>query len=113
MQPIRLEASSGNVQTGILGIVEVDEVTPVHRRGSAIHDYNPMHTFMFDSNGRPLFANKAAMKGCLSDAEGSGAIADACRLLSNIVCICEHGLSLSLLAIAHLAMTSYLPILLL
>lgn len=72
VQPIHLEISPGNVQSGTLGAVEVDEVTPVHRRGSAIHDYNPMHTFMFDSDGRPLFANKAAVRGCLADPEGSG-----------------------------------------
>ena len=73
LQPIQLESAPGQVETAILHLVETDCASPSLRRGSAMHDHNPLHSFLFDSQGQLLFANKAASKACQISTPESGA----------------------------------------
>lgn len=72
MQAIHLESASGQEEIGILHMVETDCASASHRRGSAIHDHSPLHTFLFNGQGQLLFANKAAAKVCQVDSTVSG-----------------------------------------
>ena len=78
MQCINLAKPSGGQEIAILHVVEMDVTSALHRRGSAMHDHNPLHSFMFDSQGQLLFANKAASKACQSHSASSGAYPFPC-----------------------------------
>lgn len=72
LQSIQIETSTGQVQTALLLLCEMDDALAAHQRGAAMHDHNPFHSFMFDSQGHLLFANKAAARACRIDPAPSG-----------------------------------------
>ena len=72
LQSIQLESVPGEAQTAILHVLETDCASPALQRGSAMHDHNPLHNFLFDTQGQLLFANKAASKACQISTSGSG-----------------------------------------
>ena len=71
-QPIRVQAAPGSVQTAILHVFEMDAAAAniSEKRVCAMHQRNPMHTFMFDSNGKLLDANQGALEAFQQDQAG-------------------------------------------
>ena len=51
------------VETALMHILEVDANTS-EMRLAAMHQINPLHTFMFNSRGKLLNANAAAIAAC-------------------------------------------------
>ena len=76
LQSIQVETSTGQVQTALLLLCEMDDALAAHQRGAAMHDHNPFHSFMFGSQGHLLFANKAAARACRIDPAQSGESSD-------------------------------------
>lgn len=71
-QPIRIQAALGSVKTAVLHVFEVDaaKANVMEKRACAMHQRNPMHTFMFNSNGRLLDANRGALEAFQQDHTG-------------------------------------------
>lgn len=63
VQPIRIQINPDLVETAIMHILEVDANTS-EMRLAAMHQINPLHTFMFNSRGKLLNANAAAIAAC-------------------------------------------------
>ncbi len=63
LQPIRVQTSANTVETAVLHIME-GTANASEMRVSAMHEVNPLHTFMFSSRGKMLNANKAALEAC-------------------------------------------------
>lgn len=59
----------GRVENALLHVYEAEQSSPTDLRVSAMHDRSPLHTFLFDSQGFLLTANKAALQFCQA---GSG-----------------------------------------
>ena len=59
-QAIKVRTSPGTVETALMLIVEL-EASATDLRTAAIYHRNPLHTFMFNSNGDLLTANEAAL----------------------------------------------------
>jgi len=63
LQPIRVQTSANTVEAAVLHIMEgVGNASEL--RVSAMHELNPLHTFMFSSRGKLLNANTAALEAC-------------------------------------------------
>lgn len=60
---MRIQIKPDVVETAILHILDVDANTS-EMRLAAMHQINPLHTFMFNSRGKLLNANAAAMAAC-------------------------------------------------
>lgn len=60
LKGIKLETSLGQVETGVMHVVDVD-TSATDLRVGAIHSRNPLHTFMFNADGNLLNANTAAL----------------------------------------------------
>lgn len=58
------------VETAVLHIMEADANTS-EMRLAAMHQINPLHTFMFNSRGKLLNANAAAIAACETPGEAS------------------------------------------
>ncbi|KAL3161210.1 putative 3',5'-cyclic phosphodiesterase pde-3 [Trebouxia sp. C0009 RCD-2024] len=70
-KPIRVETAPGSVHSGVLHVIKEREPRdPEETRVAAMHRWNPVHTFMFDSRGKLLNANKAAKEACQNSAAG-------------------------------------------
>ena len=61
MQPIKVRTLANQVETAVMLIAEL-ETSPTDLRAVAMHTRNPLHTFMFDSQGVLLNANAAALE---------------------------------------------------
>ncbi|KAL0050499.1 hypothetical protein WJX82_000833 [Trebouxia sp. C0006] len=60
---IRVQTSANTVEAAVLHIMEgVGNASEL--RVSAMHELNPLHTFMFSSRGKLLNANTAALEAC-------------------------------------------------
>lgn len=72
LQPIRVQAAPGSVKTAILHVFEMDAAVAnvAEKRVCAMHQRNPMHTFMFDGNGKLLDANQGALEAFQQDQAG-------------------------------------------
>ncbi|KAL0021688.1 hypothetical protein WJX79_000250 [Trebouxia sp. C0005] len=62
-KPIRVQTSANTVEAAVLHIME-GTTTASELRVSAMHEVNPLHTFMFSSRGKVLNANQAALEAC-------------------------------------------------
>ncbi|DBA79866.1 TPA: hypothetical protein ACH3X1_008215 [Trebouxia sp. C0004] len=62
-KPIRVQTSAHTVETAVLHIME-GTANASELRVSAMHEVNPLHTFMFSGRGKLLNANKAALEAC-------------------------------------------------
>ena len=63
LQSIRVQTSANTVEAAVLHIMEgVGNASEL--RVSAMHELNPLHTFMFSSRGKLLNANTAALEAC-------------------------------------------------
>ena len=60
---------AGQVENALLHVLEAQQSSHAELRVSAMHDRSPIHTFLFDSQGWLLTANKAALQCCQA---GSG-----------------------------------------
>lgn len=65
----------GRVENALLHVFEAEQSSHAELRVSAMHDRSPIHTFLFDSQGSLLTANKAALQFCQA---GSGQLIAAC-----------------------------------
>lgn len=63
LQPLRIQMKPDVVETAIMHIMEADANTS-EMRLAAMHQINPLHTFMFNSRGKLLNANAAAIAAC-------------------------------------------------
>ena len=63
LQPIRVQTSASTVEAAVLHIME-GTANASELRVSAMHEINPLHTFMFSSRGKVLNANTAALEAC-------------------------------------------------
>ena len=63
VQPIRVQTSGSMVDTAVMHVMEGTACTS-ELRISAMHEVNPLHMFMFNSRGRTLNMNQAAMEAC-------------------------------------------------
>ncbi|KAL0019791.1 hypothetical protein WJX77_003107 [Trebouxia sp. C0004] len=62
-KPIRVQTSASTVEAAVLHIMEgVGNASELHV--SAMHEVNPLHTFMFSSRGKLLNAIQAALEAC-------------------------------------------------
>ena len=59
----------GRVENALLHVLEAEQSSHAELRVSAMHNRSPIHTFLFDSQGNLLTANKAALQFCQA---GSG-----------------------------------------
>lgn len=59
----------GRVENALLHVLDTEQTSHAELRVSAMHDRSPIHTFLFDSQGLLLTANKAALQFCQA---GSG-----------------------------------------
>lgn len=75
MQPIKVETMPGHVENALLHVFDSEQTSHVELRVSAMHDRSPIHTFLFDSQGLLLTANKAALQFCQA---GSGQLPHWC-----------------------------------
>ena len=70
LQPIRMQTSPGKVEVGLMHVLEAE---PGCADLGAMLQRNPLHTFMFDTQGNLLNANKAAFEAFQSDPPGANA----------------------------------------
>ena len=75
----------GQVENALLHVLEADQSSHAELRVSAMHDRSPIHTFLFDSQGLLLTANKAALQFCQA---GSGQLTGLPCLQCIIVSAC-------------------------
>ncbi|KAL3135615.1 hypothetical protein ABBQ38_006096 [Trebouxia sp. C0009 RCD-2024] len=69
-KPIRVQtSSSGEVQTAVMHIAELDASTE-DLRVTAMHLRSPIHTLLFNSKGELLAANTTALKACHAHTPG-------------------------------------------
>ncbi|KAL3144948.1 hypothetical protein ABBQ32_003454 [Trebouxia sp. C0010 RCD-2024] len=71
-KPIKVETMPGRVENALLHVYEAEQSSPTDLRVSAMHDRSPLHTFLFDSQGFLLTANKAALQFCQAGSDPSG-----------------------------------------
>ena len=64
LQPIQVQTSPNVVETAVMHIMEVQSNT-AEMRLTAMHEINPLHTFMFSNRGKMLNANQAAIEACM------------------------------------------------
>ena len=64
LQPIRMQTCTDKVELAVMHVLETD---PSYADMAVMCQRNPLHTFMFDSRGKLLNANKAAFEGFQSD----------------------------------------------
>ena len=69
-QPIQLETSPDCVETAAMHIIEPEQSSIADSRVCAMHDRDPIHTMLYDSNGLLISANKAAMTAFHIDTPG-------------------------------------------
>ena len=61
----------GTVHSGVLHVIkEHQQVNTEEMRVAAMHHWNPVHTFMFNSRGKLLNANKAAKEASRNSVAG-------------------------------------------
>lgn len=66
-----METAPGSVHCGVLHVIKEREPSDLEEmRVAAMHRWNPVHSFMFDSCGKLLNANKAAKEACQNSAAG-------------------------------------------
>lgn len=70
LQPIRVQTAPEVVEDAVLHIVETG-ANVEDMRIAAMHHQSPLHNFLFDSQGRLLNANKAAVEACRNSAAGT------------------------------------------
>ena len=63
-----METSPGHVENALLHVIEAEQSSHTELRVAAMHDRSPIHTFLFDSQGSLLTANKAALRFCQTGA---------------------------------------------
>ena len=74
-----------------LGPVSSDDQPMIRgKRMTAMLQRNPLHTFMFDRDGKLVIANNAAMEACQHSAAGNASQTqhDHCRPLDIMPCCC-------------------------
>ena len=71
LQPIRVETLPGHVEFALMHVIESDTSCHADMRLAALFDRSPIHTFLFDSEGVLLTANKAALFAFQRDNPGS------------------------------------------
>ncbi len=89
VQPVRMQTTANKVE---LAVMHVFESEPSCADMAAMCDRNPLHTFMFDSHGKLLNANKAAFEAFQSIPPGIVRLCDilsraSCRLASPLYCM--------------------------
>ena len=98
-----METSPGHVENALLHVIEAEQSSHTELRVAAMHDRSPIHTFLFDSQGSLLTANKAALQFCQT---GSGQPAAACNLFfavsADLLTTSAESLSAELLELACL-----------
>ena len=71
LQAIRVQTAPGSIHSGVLHIIkEQNQVNTEDMRVCAMHHWNPVHTFMFNSRGKLLNANRAAKGACQNSSAG-------------------------------------------
>ena len=78
VQPIRVQTGPGIVCSAVLHVIKEDANTE-EMRVMAMHQWNPVHSFMFNSRGKLLNANKAALEACQNSVAGTCYMLHACR----------------------------------
>ena len=87
LQAIQVETSPGCVETGILHMIDTNVASPADTRVSAMHERDPIHTMMFNTEGVLLTANKAALHAFHIDTTGNLTV---CSLLCAGLFACRH-----------------------
>ena len=99
LQPIRVQTSQGSVEEALVHVAELD-ADVADTRATAVHDIDPTHTMVFNSQGTLLHANKAALQSlCQHSMSGetwrhSGehvlhkVLCDHCMVMAAAKCIC-------------------------
>ena len=63
-QPVRMQTAANKVELALMHVMEAD---PSFADWGAMCNRNPLHTFMFDSHGKLLNANRAAFEAFQSE----------------------------------------------
>lgn len=69
MQPIKVQTAPGKVESAIMHVIDM-EASHADKRFTAMARQAPLHTFMFNTQGKLLVANDAAMEACLHSVAG-------------------------------------------
>ena len=70
LQPIKMQTGPDKVEVAVLHVLEAE---PSCADLGVMCQCNPLHTFMFDSHGKLLNANKATFEAFQSDPPGATA----------------------------------------
>ena len=103
VQPIKMQTSANKVELGVLHVLEAD---PGHADQGAMCDRNPLHTFMFNSKGHLLNANRAAFEAFQSSPPGEHSCNCTCCIIMTVInsiqrsdsCGCRESLAMPFLS---------------
>ena len=69
LQPIKVQTGQGKVESAIMHVVDM-EASNADKRFNAMVRATPLHTFMFNFQGKLLVANDAAVEACRHSTAG-------------------------------------------
>ncbi len=69
LQPIRVQTAHGKIESAVMHVIDM-EASNADKRFTAMVRHMPLHTFLFNGNGKLLVANDAAMEACLHSTAG-------------------------------------------
>lgn len=81
-----MQTAQRQTQEALLHIVELD-ADMAETRAAVVHDTDPMHTMVFDSQGTLLNANKAALKSLHCHDSGELQSLHACCNFSTVLLV--------------------------